>query len=725
SMLLEQVKDKNGQGSNIGVKVEGEKGSSDKTPTHRMLDGQQRATSIALGFKDQWIRAAKGEQDWRALWVDICDTPKDERVYLFRLITRAHPWGYSGKSQAGQRPERLSADKMRAALASYKHLNGPELFRPHEVSVKLAFPWDAKAPVPLAFLLKSILKNGANTKGVAECVLKRMEKLPAWTLVNSNLTDNKEDDEVKDAREKFWKVQKILKNPDNDESKTFRSLAEGLHKSLQSSEVPAPVLSFDNVLDGKHDDTEDDQDPAFNLFQRINAAGTSLTREDINYSKLKSVWPGASKIVADLLEKRHITYPARLVSILSRLVLMINDDKSDSLRPSQTIAQFRLAIDQNDLKGKLEEFYMCGMANKILERTWLLLTADSWALPAVLAADITQSNGDIMLLLMYWMFLLEQNHVSDLSEKQKRRTLAFVTAIRWFSPDPAGSVRALGQELIKLHQENPQNLPNFFDKTRFSNLANENEKGQRFMLPIPSPEYLEKLLKSGLFKADNREIDEDEFEGLRDKRYLWNLYFEGEGRTDAVKEWIKACGNSNNTACKFLSKIIEDKRLILFAQKRYIKEWFEWFDPTQIGQVTDHDTPWDFDHILPLSWTGATVHFSKSIPYLVRMWIWSNGNFRAWPAELNRSKGNRTLIEEKVEEYCLHKQEDVYCASFIRQCRREDWKQLATLNGKDAFLDESKPCNMMAFIKAAINRTIDIYREWYVELSVSDFTKGK
>lgn len=58
-------------------------------PTHHLLDGQQRATAIALGFLNPWTAV---EPVKAALWVDIGEPPaSSDTETTFRVITRAHP----------------------------------------------------------------------------------------------------------------------------------------------------------------------------------------------------------------------------------------------------------------------------------------------------------------------------------------------------------------------------------------------------------------------------------------------------------------------------------------------------------------------------------------------------------------------------------------------------------------------------------------------------------
>lgn len=696
-----------------------------------ILDGQQRATSIALGFKNVWDddSTCKSKQDdWRALWVDIHNEskPKDERQFLFKLTNQAHPWGYASEVEATAHPRRIHAQEMREAMVAYKwictFLNGQELneLKPHEVIARVAFPWDSRAPVPVAFILELLVeKSKVSNEEIAKSLLEKISRLPFQALNNDVDSERVPSDVKEKVQEKFNNIREILENQNQDQAKQFNAVVDGLRRALAETEIPAPVLRSINPAknndDSGNENVNDEMDAAFNLFERINTAGTRLTREEINYSMLKSVWPDAAKKIPELLKKRWLTHPARLVSLLSRLLLTFpavtqnKSSKEDTLRDGLNIAQFRNAIHKGSLKTQLETFCdqegMCG-ATQLLESTWTLLTEDEWALPSVLAADITQHNEDLMLLLMAWRYrisLTGRNVV--LTDEEKKYALGCITAIHWFALDAPLCAKLLGRDLLSC----PENKLTMFFHGKLTTLLLKANSEKSVMIPLPDVAALGIILESGQSDKDDKKLNS-----------IWDLYFDDP--PDEVKAWVRCFGDENNgvnyypLAHKFLVKVMGDRRLVLHAQSKIVDDWFGWFDPTKIERVTDHNAPWDFDHILPWSWVGDK-RISSLVPKMARIWINSNGNFRAWPAEYNRSKGNHLLIEDKLLEYELGKQQDVYDASFIR-CPG-DWEELSALEGRDDFLGKVKDKELFEkFVKAAIHRTIDIYRDWYDTLEI-------
>ena len=128
---------------------------------------------------------------------------------------------------------------------------------------------------------------------------------------------------------------------------------------------------------------------------------------------LKAVWAGAKEAIEDKLMKGcQLAQPARMVSLITRLVMMIEDDKNDGkskgLQAELSISQFTTQL-QNDLEGKLVDFCADdGKGGMVIKNIWDLLTKGGNALPKVLAAQISQNSDDFMLLLMYWVYKVNE-----------------------------------------------------------------------------------------------------------------------------------------------------------------------------------------------------------------------------------------------------------------------------------------------------------------------------
>ena len=129
--------------------------------TLELLDGQQRATAIAFGFFDPWADHSHTDGLWRIpklddipiLWLDLLPPDNAELRFAFRLLTRSQPWGYERKDN--QSP--LTAIERRKFLSQLaESLPTEEQGKRYlELPLTCFWPWDAKLPVPFAFLLDS------------------------------------------------------------------------------------------------------------------------------------------------------------------------------------------------------------------------------------------------------------------------------------------------------------------------------------------------------------------------------------------------------------------------------------------------------------------------------------------------------------------------------------------------------------------------------------------
>ena len=82
--------------------------------THHMLDGQQRSDAIALGFLDPLDFSLPDPS--ALLWIDLKPVRLSEsRRFLFRITTKAHPWGYADDEECSK----LDVSAIRLALGNH------------------------------------------------------------------------------------------------------------------------------------------------------------------------------------------------------------------------------------------------------------------------------------------------------------------------------------------------------------------------------------------------------------------------------------------------------------------------------------------------------------------------------------------------------------------------------------------------------------------------------
>ena len=121
-----------------------------------LLDGQQRATSIALGFYNPWKEEKNqigNANNLPVVWIDVNPRKKtDTQEYVFRVVTRSHPWGY----QIQHNESILSVSARRDASAQYYKLFGKSIYTNYtKLQPTQRLPYDATCPIPLCFLLET------------------------------------------------------------------------------------------------------------------------------------------------------------------------------------------------------------------------------------------------------------------------------------------------------------------------------------------------------------------------------------------------------------------------------------------------------------------------------------------------------------------------------------------------------------------------------------------
>ncbi|WP_312283447.1 DUF262 domain-containing protein [Candidatus Igneacidithiobacillus taiwanensis] len=704
-----------------------------------LLDGQQRATSIALGFKDVWsVPQAVTDDGWRTLWVDIGKVDLgDDRSFLFRVTSKSHPWGFSRSAEKSSVPTRLTADKMRSAHTFFKWAAGQlqsfeeyrshfpeniETLKPYQVPPYLSLPWDCEAPVPLPLLMQVLMEVGSiDINRVKQGLLQRLQGLALWRIYRAKT----EDASINLGLDKMERVDQILGGTDSDAGTAFEILINGLDSALSVAEIPAPVLDIDTVesehnpSDSQSENKKDDNDPAFNLFERINTQGTALTAEDINYSMLKSAWPDAAEVIEDILRDKYLTNPTKMASILVRLVLLMDtNEKKREVTTGLNISQFRIAKRKYEESGKSLGERVKELASDAVNLLWETFvikgeqaSVNDWRLPSVLAVNLIRENDSLIIILILWLLYTEKylRHRLD-SEQYYRRALGFITAIAWFSPDKATCANIIGDNLIDIIQDgNAENreadLLNFFCRENYKQLLCHTK--DRAAAWLPEPSEFNKLLLTYKKKK---------------QKYFWHLYFEDvvEGGNSLINTFIEKQSklNNKNVAYKLFENLIQNRRLLFYAQRVFVNNAFSWFDPTKIDRIEDHNVPWDLDHILPSNWFDNRSTYAP-VPEYLKPWRNSNGNMRVWPAEANRSKGDDFVLEQDLQlpEYGLS------YTNLLENCcipGNSEFLILAKLRKNDFFANEFE-ANCDRFLQAAIHRTFFIYQLWYQNLDISSF----
>ena len=260
---------------------------NDTSNTFELLDGQQRATAIAFGFFDPWAADSASGNFWRVhdipiLWLDLRQPDNAEIKFAFRLLTRSQPWGYERKDN--QTP--LTATDRRKFLSALAPSLPPEERGKRYLELPLTrfWPWDAKLPVPFAFLLKSFPENDWKDRITSLCAhhfpILKTKHLPHGVYPK--------------------RIEEFLAGPDGE---TLRSKVCSVTQSthLPVLKIPREVFEQNDPRSRSKAQSNDSEDyvpdDVETLFIRINSAGTPLAGEELVYSIYKSIFPETIHLV--------------------------------------------------------------------------------------------------------------------------------------------------------------------------------------------------------------------------------------------------------------------------------------------------------------------------------------------------------------------------------------------------------------------------------------------
>ncbi len=713
-------------------------------PRYLLLDGQQRAKAIALGFWNPWSdgdvkKGAKGEggpeyarplelPSENALWIDLTPPDKDDpqrRKFIFRLVTKYHPWGFSRKNPF----ERLTTEKIRQAVELFKKGEKcPKDKPPSKFGLENVWPWEAEAPIPVCFLIEAIRNsNGAtDPKSILIEVKKRLNKLPFWG---------------KDCRKRGEKENKTIHEKVEERLDGANDFVNDLIARLrelviENSNYKVPIIlpfntrkSFlaDSPILAQRELRSDDADELEILFERFNRGGTRLEGEELIYSLLKSTFPKVTELVEN--QEQRLVPPSRYVWLASRLLLA--KQASDKVQHSEkesgvefpsfpNVARFRSLIKEEDKNYKnfrenLMDLIKSKEGQRIFQRAYGLLTENDtendYGLPPVLAVNIARSSPDLLFLLL---FLLWKKRDVDFDDDKRKKLIGTITAITFFG-DQKKCAKLLWNGVTKEEFD----LDNIFSEAGFRKILSNSEDSGRIMIPLIAPEIFRAAINKGLIE----QAENTESEIWKKPEVLQNHI------PDNVKQHIeKILGNQDigqtwrEKFVEFVEKLKNEKRLLLFVQRQYLEKWCQDYDPTIPESTEDRNRPWDYDHIFPYN----LVSSKKDVPRLIRPYLINSiGNLRAWPLELNRSDSDalprKKLSEDKGEEetrklYCVSKRDQLKKASFIGDDDLEYWNKVESDSAK-------KKEKGIDLVKAITIRLTQIYEDWYKTLGIGEMTR--
>ena len=557
--------------------------------TFHILDGQQRATAICLGFARETFRDS---QDFYKVFIDL-ELPKadDNRKYIFRVITRAHPWGYRKQENT----KTLTAENIRKAMDWYD-----DVADPLNTPLEKFFPYDAGLPVPFYLFLDEASKDlNAN-----EVIKKINQEYKHWHNVKRKwLAENEEEL----SRYSEQEAEAILEAKINRNINFIFNEVKEMLDPAKGQKIPALYISLSRIMAEDKAEAIDASDEVENLFVRLNSGGTQLSGEELNYSILKA---HLEREVQDEIESacKQLFKPARFITIAYRLFQQENKEaqQTDALTMRIKPKQFQRTISKQS--KDFETFVLNLIRDKKIQGKTLLKYAQTileynnksqpFGLPFLIYSKIADTAPELMFLLLYRIKFKKDRFsaVDKTAERDHRTMLGMLTLFMWFGKG----------ENLKDHAKLLANIwptASTLEKERFwSSETVERAYLNEVLLPFPS------------FKSSKHEY------GL--ERILeYNLT----EKTNVLNRFETKAGEEYKL---FLQKVIYNRDLILYAQRHFIESYFS----HQQFRLEDTSLPFDWDHISP----NKLVRNKKNIPRIARDWYQTNGNFRAWPYALNR-----------------------------------------------------------------------------------------
>ena len=506
-----------------------------------LIDGQQRATSLALGYYNPWemdVHRLGNVKNLPVIWMDVSPISVTENSeYVFRVVTRSHPWGY----QLVNNWKVLSIPDRRSSASLLKECYNVEMYTKLSPSQRL--PYDAHLPIPLCFLLSALETTNNYTDWKKEVILKcqaipvnyHPKHLPKEELYHSAL-----------------------------ESSDLSSLYEKIVYLDKYYIIPA--LSVDNKLILRSGDNAQ-VNPT--LFVRLNSGGTQLEGEELIYSIYKAVCPSTKKLVESIAS--NIIKPSKIIALASRLVL--SNLNNNRFYNSISLTQFQKEVAKDEFKGALESLIgeeVDSSLKSLVDKSIAILKYDG-TIPDTIIKKFIKDSPDGFLLLLNW---LQKNPDVALTSELKAQVCSRLYTNYWFG-DLNYIVRNLWGESAR---------EDFWSIS----YHNDNYLAQRHLV---SPDALEAFLLNKAEKGVDFSISREDS--------VWQEWTSSDPKLESLSEedyiirmkdgWIN-----------YLWRLLTNKYLILLAQREYINRTFK--DYNQVEDLEDTERPWDWDHIYPESW---------------------------------------------------------------------------------------------------------------------------
>ena len=633
--------------------------SKDHKGTKFLLDGQQRCTTIALGFKNPLESVRKSllnikEENIPAIWVDLKPLKANQHglKYAIRVLTRSHPWGY----RLNDHTKRLTMVEQKRALNYFKRKTGKEDLKFSLLDYKYRSPWEAYFPVPLALLLDTDMSDFRKT----------LKDIPYRIETKYGLCDY---DQVEDT----W----------------INEIYEGVNraKTLLLPEIAVEKKSLegdDNNIETQENNLEDAV-----LFLRLNASGTNISGQELIYSLIKAMLPEAKELVEDI--GLSFLAPTTIINLFVRFIKMKTND-FESFERSISLQDFRKLREDEKFEKDLKSIILSEEAKTLMDNAVSIIEKHPSNLPPIFYKEVLSKNIDLLLVLLVYLF--HNTNQSLVEEKHIRQSFLHST-------------------LFTQSKNRKKIVPKFYSLLRESNwqnweyswnvLINQNLKLIPLLPDIHDYISISNTLREECLKPEFRHISMTEFLRIifSENIAIVRTLTQRDDRQINIEDTIEVQESIEN-AIQYWDSIItplfRKRDFLVISQRSYFKE--EFGEYMEFEGIEDTNKPWDWDHIYPNSW----VYGKRYISVLVKWLINTNGNYRALSYNENRSQSNNESPELRFRNKPV-----VQSNSFIKENDLKYWLELTNTDNR---LKEENP-KVDQFVNAVLTRIDNIYIDSY------------
>lgn len=718
---------------------------------HHLLDGQQRANAIALGYLDPFPFAPTVTGSPQTLlWLDLMPLgveleqlslksvpgfASSTRSYLLRVTTQAHPWGFKVSDE--KEPKRLEHWQARKAKGIFLGAEDNAHARPlpHQ-----GWPIETNAPIPLAWALEAAHQVADRQTAT---VPNEPQERALWEAVRQRCATHGEQAaaEADDPRFTPWAQRALHVLAHWLDAKTLplqvSHLARALLRAMQARIVALPIApeALEEPYRPSENRAQENVVPIANvehLFQRLNGGGTDLSAEDRAYSMIKAYWPGIEGTINTIKPRPPETQVALLGT---RLALDLAEGK-DTLPAQPSVNSLRqLATAQAGDSKKAYELVaqreqirtMFGLpktedANdapispapirEAIEQwdRWFLYAKDQpWGLPPVLRSRMASQAPEVFL------FLLRlAHHTTDTpDETVRRKLLGLATAMHWFGMEHERAVRWLWTKPPAQWLDGSA-FPQVLSEIRYSGQAQEPNR-QPAMARILRLRELEDYIHPDTIDPAS----------IADWRWWDSLVVKPAhqtartGNPEATQKELDAAVNARWAEYDHFIRIVtrQDYRgtnalLLMYAQREQMQHFFPSYDPQDADFWAAHNVPWDFDHLLPQN-AFTNKKADNAFIYVCQEWGNAIANLHLLPFEQNRSRQDaelKTILPPDTAEHL----------EFLRRMHLTPETARAFSMPSDAIRSNlpEAPQRVTNFARASRERLLRLYGDWFSELQI-------